>query len=127
MHGNQKKKMDQINKCTGYEHHSETGMVRACSLPAGHKGRHKHKISPPTPLLLWNQAVAVLREDKYLVTQSSRNYATALSRVGLGSPADEMNNIYDCNCRNCLAQAEQDGVDAYRNYRDKLCGRGVWE
>lgn len=82
----------------------------------------------PTALILWNQAVAVLREDKCLVTQSSRNYATALSRVGLGSPVDEMDNIYNCNCRDCLSKAEQDGVDAYRNYRDeRLRGGGAWE
>jgi hypothetical protein len=29
-------------RCTGYEQAEETGMVRRCSLSAGHEGRHKH-------------------------------------------------------------------------------------
>lgn len=40
-------------RCTGYEQAPETGMVRQCTLPAGHEGRHEHhacSFSGPDPL-----------------------------------------------------------------------------
>lgn len=30
-------------RCTGYEQHTETGMIRQCTKEQGHEGRHEHK------------------------------------------------------------------------------------
>lgn len=85
-----------------------SGTVHGRELDASEDGKDHtliygwNKNLPDTRLLLWNQAVAVLREDNYQITQSTQNYAYALSQVGLGSPADEGWNIpSDCNCHDC--------------------------
>lgn len=87
----------------------------------------ERKVKKDATLLLWNQAVAVLREDNYQITQSTRNYATALSQVGLGSP-DELEDVHPyCNCYQCereKAEKEYKQLDSYRNYRGELRGGG---
>lgn len=81
----------------------------------------------PASLLLWDQAVEVLRRDDYKVTQSSRNYAISLASVGLGSPVDELEDVHpDCDCVDCTkAEKEYERMDAYREFRDLYRGGGA--